>query len=78
MTAADKITFVYLMFTDGGSFGKELLGIYGSKKAALSHMELVNGEVIPLGVNSKRVAQKLHGSTGQYWYVEKHVVRSGR
>lgn len=75
--AAEKLRFVYLMYTDGGNFGKELLGVYGSNKDAKSHFDLIAGEVVPIG-RSNRVMQKIQTSTGQYWYVEKTVIKSDR
>ena len=75
-----KLRFVYLSYTSNPSnfVGAELLGIYPSLSAAESWHLLVNGEDVPCNANSKRVLQKINKTTGQIWYVEKHVLKDGR
>jgi hypothetical protein len=82
-----KLSFAYLYYTVSEYTGYTplLLGVFKSSKVAKTHLDLVNGEYVPVnssnGVGGSlpyslhRVLQKLNNSTGQIWYVEKHVMR---
>ncbi len=74
----ERLTFAYLMYTDGGqwaSYGKQLLRIFRTKKAALAYMEsMTSSRDYAPAIHSNRIAQRINNLTGQYWFVEKHVM----
>jgi hypothetical protein len=74
----NKLSFAYLYYTVGESTGHTplLLGVFKSSKIAKTHLDLVNGEYVPIS-RSNRVLQKINNTTGQYWYVEKHIMKDG-
>lgn len=69
-----RLSFAYLHYTIN-DFGKALLGVFKSSKAAKSWMDATRGEYVPVEPGSIRVLQKINKETGQIWYVEKHVMR---
>lgn len=75
---SERLTFAYLAYTNSPTFGVSMIGVYQSLKSAKKWMDLVNGEYVPcdkLGAG-KRVLQKKADPSGQFWYVEKHVMRN--
>ncbi len=70
-----KLTFAYLLYTVSDRFPQpQLLGVFKSSKVAKTHTDLIEGEYIQIG-RSNRVLQKMNMRTGQFWYVEKHVMK---
>lgn len=70
-----KLTFAYLLYTVSDRFPEpQLLGVFKSSKDAKTHVELIQGEYVPIG-RSNRVLQKINKDNGQFWYVEKHVMK---
>lgn len=75
----ERLVFAYLLYTDGGSYScaKTLLRIYRTRAAAIDHMTLNRGarkEVPCKPQGSRRIYQQVDEVTGQYWYIEKHVM----
>lgn len=78
MAKTERLTFAYLLCTEGGKFdcGKQLLRVFRTLTAALTHFERNRGgrKMVPCDEGSKRIAQQIDETTGQYWYVEKHIM----
>jgi len=77
MTATEKLTFAYLLYTAGPDTNKTLLRCFKTCKAAVAHIAaIVSGEMVLNGdvSGSNRIAQRLNKANGQYWFVEKHLL----
>jgi len=72
----EKVTFCYLYYTTSLGGEKSLLGCFNSLKKAKTHFDLAGGDDMTGSMESRtRVLQKANRTTGQIWYVEKHVMK---
>ncbi len=77
-TKTEKLAFAYLYYTANLNTGeKTLIGVFKTRKAAKSHMDVTYHQYIPV-TGPRRILQKLNKENGQYWYIEKHVMMDAR